>query len=92
MAEQNFKKNLTPNEMLTVIFDKIGEIANERLLHNALIMMADMAREILVADRCTVWLLDKEKDQLFLEFLKIQFLYSTFCLIFTGLKATACWN
>ncbi|WP_235941225.1 HD domain-containing phosphohydrolase [Paenibacillus puerhi] len=58
-------RDLTPKEMLQVIFDYAAKIANERRLDNLLMLMADMGREMVVADRCTVWLLDSQKDELF---------------------------
>ena len=64
MAESTQRKNLTSKEMLEVIFESVGKIANETRLDNALLLLNDLAREILVADRSTVWLLDKETDEL----------------------------
>jgi HD-GYP domain-containing protein (c-di-GMP phosphodiesterase class II) len=58
------KKDLTPEEMLRVIFDYAAKIANERLLDRVLMLMADMGREKIVCDRCTVWLLDAKKNEL----------------------------
>ncbi|MDT9724934.1 HD domain-containing protein [Xylanibacillus composti] len=50
--------------MLKVIFDYTAKIANERNLDRVLMHMADMGREMVVADRCTVWLLDQQKQEL----------------------------
>ncbi|UJF31629.1 GAF domain-containing protein [Paenibacillus hexagrammi] len=50
--------------MLRVIFDYAAKIANERNLDNVLMLMADMGRDMIVSDRCTVWLLDKHKNEL----------------------------
>ncbi|KRE48228.1 HD domain-containing phosphohydrolase [Paenibacillus sp. Soil724D2] len=58
------KKDLDPQEMLRVIFDYAAKIANERILDNVLMLMADMGREMIVSDRCTVWLLDTNKNEL----------------------------
>lgn len=58
------KRDLDPQEMLRVIFDYAAKIANERILDNVLMLMADMGREMIVSDRCTVWLLDKNKNEL----------------------------
>lgn len=58
------KSDLEPQEMLRVIFDYAAKIANERNLDSMLMLMADMGREMIVSDRCTVWLLDKNKDEL----------------------------
>ncbi|TBL81270.1 HD domain-containing protein [Paenibacillus thalictri] len=59
------KKDLAPEEMLKVIFDYAARIANERRLDNLLMLMADMGREMIVADRCSVWLLDRAKNELY---------------------------
>lgn len=58
------KRDLDPEEMLRVIFDYAAKIANERILDNVLMLMADMGREMIVSDRCTVWLLDSNKNEL----------------------------
>ncbi|WP_274365507.1 HD domain-containing phosphohydrolase [Paenibacillus thermotolerans] len=60
-----FKKNLTPEQMLKVIFDYTAKIGNERTLDNVLILMANMGREMVVADRCSVWLIDERTQELF---------------------------
>ncbi|GIQ68170.1 HD domain-containing phosphohydrolase [Xylanibacillus composti] len=58
------KNDLSPEQMLKVIFDYTAKIANERNLDRVLMHMADMGREMVVADRCTVWLLDQQKQEL----------------------------
>ncbi|KRF43387.1 HD domain-containing phosphohydrolase [Paenibacillus sp. Soil787] len=58
------KRDLDPQEMLRVIFNYAAKIANERILDNVLMLMADMGREMIVSDRCTVWLLDSNKNEL----------------------------
>ncbi|NOV00834.1 HD domain-containing phosphohydrolase [Paenibacillus planticolens] len=62
--KSRLKKDLDPEEMLRVIFDYAAKIANERVLENVLMLMADMGREMIVSDRCTVWLLDSSKNEL----------------------------
>lgn len=56
--QPRLKEDLTPEQLLRVIFDYAAKIANERNLDNVLMLMADMGKEIVVADRCTVWLLE----------------------------------
>ncbi len=63
--EVKLKKDLSPEEMLGVIFDYVAKIANARDLDNVLILMADMGREMVVSDRCSVWLLDRHKNELY---------------------------
>lgn len=58
------KKDLEPEELLGVILDYAVKIAGERSLDNVLMLMADMGKRIVVSDRCTVWLLDDQKGEL----------------------------
>ena len=62
--EQKKKEELSPDEMLKIIFDYAGKIANEKKADKVLMLMADMGRELVVADRCSLWMLDKENNEL----------------------------
>lgn len=59
------KEELSPEEMLKVIFNYTALIANERVLDSVLILMADMGREMIISDRCTVWLIDEQKNEIY---------------------------
>ena len=59
-----FKEELAPEQMLHIIFHYISLIAPEKELDRILIYMADMGRELILADRCSLWLHDKETNQL----------------------------
>jgi HD-GYP domain-containing protein (c-di-GMP phosphodiesterase class II) len=50
--------------LLKVIFDYIAKITAEKRLSHILMLMADMGREMIVADRCALWLLDEERQEL----------------------------
>jgi HD-GYP domain-containing protein (c-di-GMP phosphodiesterase class II) len=63
--EPAHREELTPEQMLRIIFDYTAKIANERNLHNVLVLMADMGREMILSDRCTVWLIDHKRGELF---------------------------
>jgi len=65
LDSEKIRKDLTSDEMLRVIFDYTARIANERSLVNVLILMANMGREMVVADRCSVWLIDEKSDELY---------------------------
>ena len=52
------------NALLHKIFSYIARIAAERDIDRLLILLADMGRELIGADRCTVWLLDRKTDSL----------------------------
>jgi len=60
-----YKKELTPEQMLGIIFDYTAKIANENSLQNVLVLMANMGREMILSDRCTVWLIDHKTNELF---------------------------
>ena len=63
--EKKLKVDLQPEDMLAVIFEYTGKIANERNLDDVLLLMANMGREMIVADRCSVWLVDRAKNELY---------------------------
>jgi HD-GYP domain-containing protein (c-di-GMP phosphodiesterase class II) len=63
--EKKLKLDLQPEDMLGVIFEYTGKIANERNLDDVLLLMANMGREMIVADRCSVWLVDRAKNELY---------------------------
>jgi len=56
---------LSPEQMLRIIFDYTAQIADERNLQRVLGLMADMGRQMIQADRCTVWLIDHKRQELF---------------------------
>ena len=66
MAKDPKTKPLTasPGELLRTIFDYVGRIADERDIVKLLIILADMGRDLISADRCTVWLLNRKTEEL----------------------------
>lgn len=50
------------DNLLSSIFKFIGQIAEEKCIDKKLVMLADMGRELVDADRCTVWLIDRPSD------------------------------
>ncbi|MFC5451749.1 HD domain-containing phosphohydrolase [Paenibacillus aestuarii] len=50
--------------MLSLIFDYTAKIANERSLDRVLMLMADMGRDMIASDRCSVWMLDANNNEL----------------------------
>jgi HD-GYP domain-containing protein (c-di-GMP phosphodiesterase class II) len=60
-----FKKELTPEELLRIIFDYTAKIASEQKLNSVLVLMANMGREMILSDRCAVWLIDEVNRQLY---------------------------
>lgn len=57
-------KNPNSSELLHIIFNYISRIANERDIDKLLICLADMGRDLITADRCTVWLADAKNKTL----------------------------
>ncbi|MGI6119824.1 MAG: HD domain-containing phosphohydrolase [Desulfosporosinus sp.] len=58
------KEDLAPEQMLDIIFHYISLITREKDLDLTLLYLADMGRELILADRCTLWLYDKEMNKL----------------------------
>lgn len=50
--------------ILELLFTKMPEIAAERNMDSLLILMADLGRSIVSADRCSLWLLDEDGGEL----------------------------
>lgn len=55
---------LTSDQLLKVILRYVAKIADEKNLDRLLMLMADMGREMVLADRCALWLLDRDKNEL----------------------------
>ncbi len=60
----NVKDRLTPEAMLELIFEYVAKISQEKNLDNLLMMMADLGRELVTSDRCTLWLVDEKNGEL----------------------------
>lgn len=52
------------SELIETIFSYINQIAGERSTDNILRMLADMGRSIVYADRCSVWVLSRDREKL----------------------------
>lgn len=64
-SNSDLPNELSPEQMLRIIFDYTAQIADERNLQRVLGLMADMGRQMIQADRCTVWLIDHKRQELF---------------------------
>jgi len=51
-------------ELLALIFRYIARIPAERDLDRLLVLFADLGRELVTASSCTLWLIDRERGQL----------------------------
>ncbi|WP_027088116.1 HD domain-containing phosphohydrolase [Cohnella panacarvi] len=59
------KAELSPEQLLKIIFEYTAKIAGENNLNSVLILMANMGREMILSDRCTVWLIDDVRKELY---------------------------
>jgi len=68
MEKKKSKRAVRPKtaatELLRTIFSYNSRISDERDIDRLLILLADMGRDLIGADRCTVWLLNPETDAL----------------------------
>lgn len=53
------------DDMLDLIFSYIERISEERSLDKVLLLLADFGKELIDADRCTVWMWDKKNHELY---------------------------
>ncbi len=56
---------LTDAEKLDIIFNHLSEVNNSKDTETSLMILADMGRDVVTAERCTVWLLDKSNETLY---------------------------
>ncbi|GGD73931.1 HD domain-containing phosphohydrolase [Paenibacillus nasutitermitis] len=63
--EEPSSNERSPEELLRIIFDYTAKIGRERSLSSVLLLMANMGRDMILADRCTVWLIDHANQELF---------------------------
>lgn len=58
------QNELQSDELLAVIFEYMGKITAETDLDRLLMILADLGKRLVLADRCTVWLHHSENQQL----------------------------
>ncbi len=58
------ESNPTSDQLLLTIFKAINKIANEKDIDSLLIRLADLGRDLVSAERCTVWILDSKRKML----------------------------
>ena len=62
MDDKNVIYRPTAAKLLNTIFNYLTRIAKERQIDNILNLIADFGRDVVSADRCTVWLIDERKN------------------------------
>ena len=64
MTELDEKQAVESQRILELLFAYMPKIAAERKMDGLLILMADLGRSIVSADRCSLWLVDKDRGEL----------------------------
>lgn len=64
-AEKIAAAELSDSErVLELLFSYMPKIASERKMDSLLVLMADLGRSLVQADRCSLWLIDSETNEL----------------------------
>jgi len=63
-SETVFLNEPSTEDRYRIIYEHMGRIGSERRVGNLLLHLANMARALVAADRCSVWLADWETDTL----------------------------
>ena len=56
--------DLGDGEVAALLFEYMPKIAAEHKTDSLLVLMADLGRQIVQADRCSLWLIDEERNEL----------------------------
>ena len=64
MMELDEKQAVESRQILQLLFSYMPKIAAERKMDNLLVLMADLGRSIVSADRCSLWLVDEDSGEL----------------------------
>ena len=62
--ELDEKQAVKSRQILQLLFSYMPKIAAERKMDNLLVLMADLGRSIVSADRCSLWLVDEDSGEL----------------------------
>ncbi len=61
MENKRRRKEPTAGELLHIIFEYIARIARGHDVLSLLVLLADMGRELVSADNCTIWMIDRKQ-------------------------------
>ena len=64
MSYQGNATDLGDGEVAALLFEYMPKIAAEHKTDSLLMLMADLGRKIVQADRCSLWLVDEERNEL----------------------------
>ena len=62
--------SMESGRILDLLFSYMPKIAAERKMDNLLILMADLGRSMVSADRCSLWLIDNQKVAVLIHYIK----------------------
>jgi hypothetical protein len=64
MEDQMGTESAESRRILELLFSYMPKIAAERKMDNLLVLMADLGRSMVSADRCSLWLIDRDTKEL----------------------------
>lgn len=64
MEDQKGTESAESRRILELLFSYMPKIAAERKMDNLLVLMADLGRSMVSADRCSLWLIDRDTKEL----------------------------
>jgi len=64
MSIQEEYTDLGDSKVAALLFEYMPKIAAEHRTDSLLVLMADLGRQIVQADRCSLWLIDEERNEL----------------------------
>ncbi|MBR3073915.1 HD domain-containing phosphohydrolase [Fibrobacter sp.] len=64
MSYQENVTDLGDGEVAALLFEYMPKIAAEHKTDSLLVLMADLGRQIVQADRCSLWLIDEQRNEL----------------------------
>ena len=64
MSYQEIATDIGDGEVAALLFEYMPKIAAEHKTDSLLVLMADLGRQIVHADRCSLWLIDEERNEL----------------------------
>ena len=64
MEEPLATETIESRRILELLFSYMPKIAAERKMDNLLVLMADLGRSMVSADRCSLWLIDRDSKEL----------------------------
>ena len=64
MSLEKINVNRSDAELLGILFSYVPKIAESKQLDSLLVLIADLGRELVLAERCSLWLVSSDKKEL----------------------------